>query len=133
MNKYYYLPPVAQTTVVSMLKFGFTYDGVTDLDFVLMSDELIEGWSLIIDEGDYEDDVTIPYLNAVWLETGDLFYIPLSQISPTISFILLMNTVTGEELSSQETDLALELAVDLIKSWQRSHYLSPGQLELFSV
>ena len=44
-----------------------------------------------------------------------------------------MSTVTGEELSSQETDLVLELAADLIKSWQRSHYQSPGQLELFPV
>lgn len=132
MNKWYYLSPVAQTIVASMLEFGFTYEGVRDLDPVLLSDESIEGWSLIIDEGDYFDDVPIPYLNAIWLETGDLFYIPLSQISPTISFILLMNTVTREELSFQETDLALELAAELIRGWQRSHYQSPGQLQLFS-
>ena len=116
-----------------MLEFGFTYEGVTNLDPVLITDESIEGWSLIIDQGDYFDDVPIPYLNAIWLETGDLFYIPLSKISPTISFILLMNTVNGQELSFEQTDLALELTADLIKNWQQSHYRSPGQLELFSI
>lgn len=133
MNKWYYLSPVARYTVASMLEFGFVYEGATDLDSVLLTDESVEGWNLVIDEGGYFDDAPIPYLNAIWSETGDLFYIPLSKLSVTISFILLMNTVTGEELSSQVTDLALELAIDLIKSWQRSHYLSPGQLELFSV
>ena len=133
MNKWYYLPPATRATVASMLEFGFTYEGVTNLDPVLITDESIEGWSLIIDQGDYFDDVHIPYLNAIWLETGDLFYIPLSKISPTISFILLMNTVNGQELSFEQTDLALELTADLIKNWQQSHYRSPGQLELFSI
>lgn len=133
MNKWYYLQPATRTTVASMLEFGFTYEGVTNLDPVLMTDESIEGWSLIIDQGDYFDNVPIPYLNAIWLETGDLFYIPLSKISPTISFILLMNTVTGQELSFEQKDLALQLTLSLIKNWQRSHYCSPGQLELFSI
>lgn len=133
MDKWYYLPPATRATVASMLEFGFTYEGVTNLDPVLITDESIEGWSLIIDQGDYFDDVPIPYLNAIWLETGDLFYIPLSKISPTISFILLMNTVNGQELSFEQTDLALELTADLIKNWQQSHYRSPGQLELFSI
>lgn len=114
-----------------MLEFGFIYEGTVELDPVLI-DELIDGWNIVIDEGDYDDD-PIPYLNVIWLETGDLFCIRLSKISPTISFILLMNTVNGEELSSQETDLALELAANLIKTWQRSHYRSPGQLELFLI
>lgn len=143
---WHYLPPHIRTTVAKMLRHGFTYEGDSDpygwgggvggqnpLSVEPAQDFIREGWDIQIDEGGYFLDASIPHLNATWVENGDLFVIPLSQLDPTIAFIVSINDLTGEELSNDSVLFIKEFAANLLSSWQRSHYISPGQLPLFDL
>lgn len=128
-NQWYYLPPYVQTTITKMIEFGFTYEGIEE--YCGWGNFQVEGWEIEFDEGDLFDEEATPLIFAIWLETNDSFSIPLCHIDLTIDFNHRICKINEDELSFDQTLVAKQKAADLIRNWQRSHYCSPGQLELF--
>lgn len=132
-NKWYYLSPIARTTIEQMEKFGFTYWGIED-DWNKDSPN-INGW--VLEPRDFCLVTDIPKLLAIWIETGDSFGIELYHfLDATAASNLHLSPPTPafedweDELAS-DIEAALSIAIELVKSWTHQHLISPGQLELF--
>lgn len=134
-NKWYYLSPIARTTIAQMEKFGFTYWGIED-DWNKDSPS-INGW--VLEPRDFCLVTDIPKLLAIWSQTGDSFGIELYQFLDAVEDSdLYLNCPTPvfddweDELAS-DVEAALSIAIELVKSWTHQHLISPGQLSLFPI
>lgn len=140
-NRWYYLSPVARTTIEQMEKFGFTYRGIED-DWDKDSPN-INGW--ILEPRNFCLVTDMPNLLAIWTETGDSFAIELYQFLEASSQRerviadgdIHSNPSTPvfedwEDQLASDIEAALEIAIKLVKYWTHQHMISPGQLELFS-